>query len=342
MIALVWHCVEAITRKSPASIAGVIEKPCEFAGVGLLDGALPADEVEQPVLDDRSADGAAELILLQAVAHQRGGAAAVEQVVARVLEDVAVDARWCRTGWRPSPRPPACCPVCAPTELVSTLNSCSASGNGSGWFRPLKGLLAVPPSSVKEIWLALPPATESVMVGKFLLVFRSLATVPWVVAIAGQQDQLGRLARVQRQFDDFLVADDLADAAAVRFHRQGLGLHHDLFADRADLQGRVDDRVGIDVEHDAGLDVGGEAVLGDLHAVRPDREVREEERAVGAGDGGAGLAGFGLDQRTLRRAWRRRWHPGRCRKPGKWRRPAPTAAKAIPREDTAEVESISR
>ena len=51
---------------------------------------LLADKIEQPVLDDRPADRAAELVLLQAVADQRGGAAAVEQIVADVFEDVAV------------------------------------------------------------------------------------------------------------------------------------------------------------------------------------------------------------------------------------------------------------
>ena len=42
--------------------------------------------------------------------------------------------------------------------------------------------------------------------------------------VAGEENQLGRLPRIERQFDHFLVADDLADAARVGFHRQGLGL----------------------------------------------------------------------------------------------------------------------
>ena len=42
--------------------------------------------------------------------------------------------------------PPACRPFCAFCELVSTRNSCSASGNGSGMLNPSKTLLCVAPS----------------------------------------------------------------------------------------------------------------------------------------------------------------------------------------------------
>jgi hypothetical protein len=48
-----------------------------------------------------------------------------------------------------------------------------ASGNGVGRFRLLKGSLCVAPSMMKQMQFAWPPATEIVVVGKFLFVLRS-------------------------------------------------------------------------------------------------------------------------------------------------------------------------
>ncbi len=57
------------------------------------------------------------------------------------------------------------CPYCAGSALVSTLNSCIASGNGSGRFRLLNGSLCVPPSSRYVIPFDRPPATTIVVFG---------------------------------------------------------------------------------------------------------------------------------------------------------------------------------
>ena len=55
---------------------------------------------------------------------------------------------------------PECMPACGESALVSTRNSCSASGNGSGRFRLSYGLLCVAPSSRYATPNDWPPATE--------------------------------------------------------------------------------------------------------------------------------------------------------------------------------------
>ena len=100
VIALVWHCVDAITRKSPLSMAGVMEKPVFPPGFDRLIVVCSPQKIEQLILDDRSANRTAELILLQAVAHQRCGAPAVEEVVAGVFEEIAVDRIGPDFAWR--------------------------------------------------------------------------------------------------------------------------------------------------------------------------------------------------------------------------------------------------
>ena len=69
-----------------------------LAGIGSNDVALIAEEEKQLVLLDRSADGAAELVALERIAHGRGGIAGVEFIVADKLERVAVKV-CCRRSW---------------------------------------------------------------------------------------------------------------------------------------------------------------------------------------------------------------------------------------------------
>src|SRR5215216_5267105 len=54
---------------------------------------------------------------------------------------------------------PECTPVDAPSAPVSTRNSCSASGNGSGRLRLSYGLLCIAPSSTYAVPVDNPPAT---------------------------------------------------------------------------------------------------------------------------------------------------------------------------------------
>ena len=57
-----------------------------------------------------------------------------------------------------------------------------------------------------------------------------------------------------------------------------------LLADVADRQRDVDRRIGVDLQDDALLHVGVEALEGNFRPVRPDRKVRKDVGAVGAGE----------------------------------------------------------
>ena len=62
-------------------------------------------------------------------------------MVADELEQVAVEERWCRDLVAALTDAPEWKPFCAFCALVSTRNSCSASGNGSGRLKLSYGLL---------------------------------------------------------------------------------------------------------------------------------------------------------------------------------------------------------
>ncbi len=114
---------------------------------------------------------------------------------------------------------------------------------------------------------------------------------------AGERDEVGDLAPLQRQLDDPFLLDDLADAGAAhvnqrrgRFHRHGL-------LEVADGERRVERRRRADLQHDAGLDVGAEALQRHFEPIGADRHVRHQPGAGLVGDGGTRERGIGLRRR---------------------------------------------
>src|SRR5262249_44696130 len=95
------------------------------------------------------------------------------------------------------------------------------------------------------------------------------------------------------------VIDDLPDACAVGFDGEGFGLDQNLLADSAHFESGVNGGIGVDVEDDAGLDVVGEAFLGNFQAVGSDDEAGKEIGSVSSADGGAKGPGVGLDHADL-------------------------------------------
>ena len=264
------------------------------ARVGPLDGGLFADEEEDLVLHDGTADGAAELVLLEAVAGKRGGGPAVEVVVADVFKDVAMEGVGAGTG-----------------------------GDGHRGRRVLAGLGTHGAGfhlefleGVRE-WQRLVEAVEWLVGGGtveregnlvgvgtshrdghrgVVLVRVEIGCVgPLVGGSADQQDQLGRFAGIQREVDNLLVVDHLAHAGTAGLHAQAFGLNGNCFAHGADFQCRVDGGVGIDFENDARLGEGTEAFLGYFQLVGADRKVRKDIGSVGGGDRRTAEAGFCLE-----------------------------------------------
>ena len=116
---------------------------------------------------------------------------------------------------------------------------------------------------------------------------------------AGEEDQLGGLPAVERQLDDALVVDDLADAGGMRLDHRRVRGHRDLLADRADRERDVDLRVGADLQDDAVLHVGVEPRQRDLQLVGPDRKIGHDVGAVLGGEHRADGAGVGLGDRDV-------------------------------------------
>ena len=91
--------------------------------------------------------------------------------------------------------------------------------------------------------------------------------------------EVGDLAPVQRQFKDALILDHLAHARGSRFDHRGVRLNRNGLGELADLQDGADDRVGIDLQHDACLRECAESGQRDFQAIGPDRQVGQDERA---------------------------------------------------------------
>ena len=102
--------------------------------LALLVGALVGAEEERAVVDDRSAERAAVLIALEAVAlSRREEVGGVHVVVAQVAERDALETVGARAGDGVDDGARRCGPYSALKLLVWTLNSCSASGFGIGF-----------------------------------------------------------------------------------------------------------------------------------------------------------------------------------------------------------------
>jgi hypothetical protein len=114
---------------------------------------------------------------------------------------------------------------------------------------------------------------------------------------ASEQDELHRIASVQRQIDNLFVIDDRRDADGTRLHHRCVPLDLDGLRHGAQCHGDVDRARIPDVEHDTGLLEARESGhrRGDL--VRADGEIGEDVLTVSACDHEPGLAGSGLRDR---------------------------------------------
>ena len=122
------------------------------------------------------------------------------------------------------------------------------------------------------------------------------------------QHQFLRPPTIQGQLHHALVIDDVAHGGALGLHHGRAGFHLDPLAYRAHLQADVDLRIAVDLQHDAGLEVGREAFLGDLDLVRSNGQIGQDIRAVWAAGDGANSSRGGLCRLDFRA---RHGEPGR-------------------------------
>ena len=70
---------------------------------------------------------------------------------------------------------------------------------------------------------------------------------------AGQRDQIGHLASVERQLQNSRILDNLAHTGASRFHQSRVCLNLDLLSDLTDVKDHVDHRIAVDLQHNSSL-----------------------------------------------------------------------------------------
>ncbi len=115
---------------------------------------------------------------------------------------------------------------------------------------------------------------------------------------AGQGDELRDLPRVERQLDDSLRFDHGRHADGARVHQRRRRRHLNLLGHGSDAHDRVDDRVAVHLEHDAGLGEGVEALQRRFQAIGPERKVRQRIRARFIRDGGTRRTSAGVRDRN--------------------------------------------
>jgi hypothetical protein len=91
---------------------------------------------------------------------------------------------------------------------------------------------------------------------------------------AGEDDEVGDLAALERQLHDPFLIDDGADAGAADVHERRRAFDGYGLLDVAQGERDIDRRPRIDLQHDAGLHVGAEPLQRDLQLVGTDRQVR--------------------------------------------------------------------
>ena len=97
---------------------------------------------------------------------------------------------------------------------------------------------------------------------------------PLIDRRAGQHDQVGDLAPLQRELHQALLLDDFADPRAAHVHERRGRLDRHRFFQVADRQRRRDHRVRVHLQHDARLHVGAESLQRHLEPIGADRQVR--------------------------------------------------------------------
>jgi hypothetical protein len=103
-----------------------------------------------------------------------------------------------------------------------------------------------------------------------------------------QRRELQEVASVERQLADLIARDQTGDVAANRLHVHGIGRDRHGLGNVAGRELEIDRAILGDVERDIGAHRGLEAGKRQVDAVRADRELREQVRAIGAGRGAAG------------------------------------------------------
>ena len=170
--------------------------------------------------------------------------------------------------------PLPCRPFCAFCELVSTLNSCSASGNGSGRLRPSSTLLCMAPSSKYDTANGWPP----VIAIPRLVVMLRLVGGPVSAAAPAITTSVTALRPSSGRASTCSLSTIPPIAGIARLNERSRRFDRHRFLHVAKLHRDRDHRVAVDLQHDSGLRKGAEAREHRLEAVRSERQIQQHIR----------------------------------------------------------------
>ena len=111
---------------------------------------------------------------------------------------------------------------------------------------------------------------------------------------AGENNQIRDLSSLQRELDDALLIDHLADARAADVDERGGRFDGDRLFEIPDAERGVDGRRRADLQDESGLHVGAETLQRDLQPVWTGGKIRDHVIASGIGDDTAREGRVGL------------------------------------------------
>src|SRR6266849_7026801 len=107
-------------------------------------------------------------------------------------------------------------------------------------------------------------------------------------------NQGSRLTAIQRKVQYTLVIEDSSDRVALRFDHRRVGLDLYSLPCRTDLQSYINRGVDVHLQHDSGLDVGSECLLGCLELIRPNGEIGQPIDTINPSSRGSCKTSLGL------------------------------------------------
>lgn len=262
---------------------------------GADSGLLRAAEEKYLVMDERTADGAAELVALQGILCGAEVAFSVDGTVAEELKGGSVNLVGAGLG-----------DGIDDGAGVKTKSGRDAAGLDGELLQRVRegeghvdvGVRVVVVAAVEDIVVAVDLAAhDGDTEGGLVVVAGNDAggCVGRRGGAAGEGDEVGGLAAIQGKIDDAFGVDGLGDGGVLGLDHGGVGVDLDLLRDGAETDFDVNFDVAADGEDDAGLLIGVEAGGGDLDGVgSADGQAGEGVGTVGTADGFLGVASVEL------------------------------------------------
>src|SRR5229473_3961779 len=107
-------------------------------------------------------------------------------------------------------------------------------------------------------------------------------------------NQGSRLTAIQRKVQYTLVVKHSSDRVALRFDHRRIGLDLYSLPCRTDLQSYINRGVDVHLQHDSGLHVGSECLLGCLEFIRPNGQIGQPIDTIDPGFRGSCKTSLGL------------------------------------------------